>query len=116
MEGWCRVNVPVEFSGNAQMAIHVPDLDRANAFYQGVLGLELLSESETQLAFDAGEFTLYVNRDDQVVSFVPSFEVDDLEATREMLEKEGVEIEREHGAGFYFMDPFGFVIDVVARE
>jgi catechol 2,3-dioxygenase-like lactoylglutathione lyase family enzyme len=106
----------VSFSGNVQMAIHVPALDRALAFYQGTLGLELLAESDGQLVFDAGEFTLYVNRDEQIRSFVPSFQVDDLDAAREALVEAGAQIETEHEAGFYFTDPFGFTVDVVGKD
>ena len=106
----------VSFCGNVQLAIHVPGLDRAVALYEGALGLELVAESDGQLVFDAGEFMLYVNRDERVRSFVPSFRVDDLDAAREALVEAGAQIEAEHEAGFYFTDPFGFTVDVCGKD
>ena len=51
------------FRSNCEIAIHVPDLARAEAFYAGVLGFRLVAKSADQLEFDTGALRLFVNRD-----------------------------------------------------
>ena len=106
------------FRANADIAIHVDDLGAARAFYVGVLGLPLVEQSATHLAVDAGAFRLWINYDPaERRSFVPSFDVPDATAAREVLLRAGCQIAHEgHAGGFYARDPFGFVFDVIERR
>ncbi len=66
----------VAFRSNSEVAIHVPDLDQAEAFYIGVLGGRLVSKNEACLEIDSGALRLYVNRGGSAVRpFTPSFDV-----------------------------------------
>ena len=106
----------VEFKGNGEFAIHVPDLDKALQFYQGVLGLKLESRSDDMLAFNAGKFMLYVNRDERIQPYIPSFDVADVEQARTQLLAAGSKITRDGPGGFYFTDPFGLTLDVIGKK
>lgn len=107
----------VEFKSNTEVAIHVPDLDVARAFYEGVMGFRMVARTADYLEFDSGALRLYVNRDDRNLrSFIPSFDVPDLAAAKEHLadaECETVELE---SGGMYFKDPFGLVFDIIQRK
>lgn len=106
----------IAFSSNREVAIHVPDLDRAEAFYVGVLGGRLVSKSEAFLEIDSGALRLYVNRDEATTrSFVPSFDVPDGARASLQLQVAGGEIEQLASGGRYFKDPFGHVFDIVER-
>jgi len=59
----------VQLRSNREIAIHVPDLARAEAFYGKLLGFRLIRRSLDQLEFDTGELRLYVNRD--TASLIP---------------------------------------------
>ena len=122
--GWSKVLASLaqwarpRFQSSRDVAIHVPDLTRAEAFYCGVLGLELRRRSPDQLVIETGTFTLWVNRDDERRSgFIPSFDVPNREAARLALEAAGAKplSGTEHAHGFYVADPFGFTIDVIER-
>jgi catechol 2,3-dioxygenase-like lactoylglutathione lyase family enzyme len=103
------------FRSQADVAVHLPDLEAAKAFYGGVLGFRLILDQPDKLAFDTGALTLWINRDDRVRSYIPSFAVDDLERTRERLTAAGCTVlrESEDERALYFADPFGLVADVI---
>ncbi len=104
------------FSSNREVALHVADLDRAEAFYVGVLGGRLVSRSESCLEIDSGGLTLYVNRDEDTQrSFIPSFDVPDGARAALQLQVAGCEVETLASGGRYFRDPFGLVFDIVER-
>jgi hypothetical protein len=46
------------FRSNCEIAIHVPDLARAEDFYASVLGFRLVAKSTDQLEFDTGALRL----------------------------------------------------------
>src|SRR5713101_4984003 len=78
------------FRSNCEVAIHVPDLARAEAFYAGVPGFRLVAKAEDQLEFDTGALRLYVNRDTKVLRpYIPSIDVVDYAAARRHLETAG---------------------------
>jgi catechol 2,3-dioxygenase-like lactoylglutathione lyase family enzyme len=109
----------VAFRSNREIAIHVPDLARAEDFYAGVLGFRVVARSAEQLELDTGELRLYVNRDPGARrSFIPSFDVPDSDAARRHLEAAGCRTVAVagHPGAIYFLDPFGFVFDVVERR
>jgi catechol 2,3-dioxygenase-like lactoylglutathione lyase family enzyme len=108
----------VQFRSNCEVAIHVPDLDRAEAFYGGILGFDLVSKTPNQLEFDTGRLKLFVNRDpESLISFIPSLDVVDYETARQYLEAAGCTVlpATQHGA-VYFRDPFGLVFDIIERR
>jgi catechol 2,3-dioxygenase-like lactoylglutathione lyase family enzyme len=107
----------VQLRSNREIAIHVRDLARAEAFYGKLLGFRLVRRTLDQLEFDTGELRLYVNRDtSSLISYIPSFDVDDYSAARRFLEAAGCP---QRFAGEqpvpYFEDPFGFVFDIIER-
>ena len=103
----------VTFRSNPDVAISVPDLAQAEAFYGDVLGFPLASKTDTLLEFDTGTIRLWVNKAAQPQSFVPSLDVTDVEAAKQRLEAAGCKILRSGAGGLFFEDPFGFAIDVI---
>ena len=106
------------FHTNGDVAIEVENLLEAEAFYAGTLGFTIRSRTSHQLELDAGHFTLWVNEvaaRDGRRSFIPSLDVRDAAKARAALEAVGCRVIRDGDHGFYFEDPFGFVIDVVER-
>lgn len=103
----------MRFRSNNCVAVHLPDLRKAEAFYTGVMGFRLLSKTATQLEYDTGRFLLHVNKGPKSMPPIPSFTVISTKAAREHLEQNGCEIIEEHGSALYFRDPFGMVYDVI---
>jgi catechol 2,3-dioxygenase-like lactoylglutathione lyase family enzyme len=105
----------MNFTSNGNFAIHVTDLDQARTFYQKTLGFTLVADSNEKLVFQTGKFTLYVNKDDKEMAFIPALEVSDYEAAKQFLRTSGCEIIREwpNSKALYFRDPLGQVIDVI---
>jgi uncharacterized protein YndB with AHSA1/START domain len=106
------------FHANNDVAIDVESLLDAEAFYAGTLGFRVCSRGADQLELDAGSCRLWVNRvasTSQRRSFIPSLDVGDVAKARSALEEAGCRVIREGDHGFYFEDPFGFLIDVVGR-
>ena len=107
------------FRTNRDVAIEVADMAAAEAFYAGTLGFHIRSRGEHHLELDTGELTLWVNcTGGPSRSFIPSLDVRDAAAARTMLEAAGCRIVRDstEERGFYFEDPFGFVIDVIENR
>lgn len=102
---------------NREIAIHVADLARAEAFYGKLLGFRLVRRTLDQLEFDTGELRLYVNRDaTNPISYIPSFDVEDYHEAREFLEAAGCAVRFAGDQPIpYFEDPFGFVFDIIER-
>jgi catechol 2,3-dioxygenase-like lactoylglutathione lyase family enzyme len=108
----------VAFRSNCEIAIHVPDLAQAEAFYAGVLGFRLVGKSPDQLEFDTGSLRLFVNRDLEALRpYIPSLDVPDHAAARRHLEAAGCKVVSAggHSGAVYFQDPFGLVFDIIER-
>jgi catechol 2,3-dioxygenase-like lactoylglutathione lyase family enzyme len=106
------------FRSNCEIAIHVPDLARAEAFYAGVLGFRMLAKSDDQLEFDTGALRLYVNRDAEALRpYIPSLDVPDYATARRHLEAAGCRTlsAGAHSGAVYFQDPFGLIFDIIER-
>ena len=106
-----------EFKGNRDVAIEVPDLPRARAFYTQALGFRVCSESDHVLELDAGSFRLWVKRGDEVRNFLPSLDAIDAARARSLVRAAGgrvIETGQAEAGGFVIEDPFGLRIDVVA--
>lgn len=85
-----KTETRVKLRSNKEIAIHVSDLDQAEAFYGKLLGFRLVRRTLDQLEFDTGELRLYVNRDtSNPISYIPSFDVDDYREARQFLEAAG---------------------------
>ena len=104
----------MKFRSNNCVAIHVPDLKKAEAFYSGVMHFRLASKSPNQLDYDTGKFSLSVHKSAKVRPPIPSFTVINLDAAKEHLSQNGCEIIEERVGGIYFKDPLGMVYHVVA--
>jgi uncharacterized protein YndB with AHSA1/START domain len=104
-----------EFQSNRDVAIEVPDLSRARAFYVGGLGFSVCSESATHVEVDTGTLRLWIKPASAVRTFLPSLDVSDVARARSMVLTAGGRIidGSESDSGFVFEDPFGLAIDVV---
>jgi catechol 2,3-dioxygenase-like lactoylglutathione lyase family enzyme len=77
--------------------VAVTDPDRARAFYEEILGLELVADEDHALVFDAGDTTLRLAK---VAELNPAphtvlgWQVPDLEATIDVLAARGVNFRR----------------------
>lgn len=93
-----NLNIKVEKIG--QIAIAISDLKISVQFYRDILGLELLFEVPTGLAFfNCGGTrlmltTLQGNEEDHNTSAI-YYKVSDIHSTAELLQKKGVTFERE---------------------
>lgn len=103
------------FQANTDLAVHVPDLDLAEAFYVHGLGLELVERGETHLEIDAGALRLWVKLGDGPAGFIPSFDVADRDAALARLRGIGAGRVRG-GETVYARDPWGNPLDVVQRD
>ena len=106
---------PFTFCSNPDIAIHVPDLEKAEAFYGDVLGFRLVSKSDEHLEYDSGALRMYINRSDHATSFIPSQDVTDLKGACQYLENAGCTLIPLPEGGMYMCDPFGFLIDLIER-
>lgn len=93
------------------------DLASAKAFYGGVMGLALVSESDALLCFEAGALRLYVEPGEGGGA-VAEFLVADLEAAKAGLVAAGCAIVEEDASipRLYLRDPFGFVFNLGRRR
>ncbi|MEO8452556.1 MAG: SRPBCC domain-containing protein [Gemmatimonadota bacterium] len=106
-----------EFQSNRDVAIEVGDLGAAERFYSGVLGFPVVSRSDRHLALETGAFCLWINQAVEPQSFVPSLVVSDADRARKRLVEAGCTVVRQQAGsrGFWFRDPFGYVVDVIER-
>lgn len=103
----------------------VTDLDRAEAFYSGSLGLDLRFRDEDRWAqFSIGASSLSLSSAAEAVpgatGAVVVLEVDDLAAARTVLEAAGAPVfaERDmgaHGRSLAFRDPDANVVQLLER-
>jgi len=101
------------FKSNNCIGIKVNDLNKAENFYGNVMGFKLMEKSGKLISFDTGHFILYVEKNENLQSPVPSFSVDNVSDTKDHLIKNGCEIVWETHGCFWFKDPFGIVYDVI---
>jgi len=92
------LNVGISRLGQVQIRAH--DIERAAAFYQGVLGLKLLFKAPPGLAFfDCGGVRLMIDRPEKAEFDHPSsilyFTVPDIQAAHAQLKQSGVRFEDE---------------------
>jgi len=102
------------FRANRDVAIHVPDIEKAIEFYGDVLGFERIDDGNGHVAFETGNFRLWINQG-KPQSFVPSFSVTDLAEAQRLLEAHGC-TPIGSSAPSYFRDPFGFIFDIIGSK
>jgi catechol 2,3-dioxygenase-like lactoylglutathione lyase family enzyme len=111
-----RINPgPVTFRTNHDVAIHVDDLEKAEVFYGDVLGFRLVSKSDEHLEYDSGALRIYINCAEMPSAFIPSLDVNDIEAAKVYLENAGCTLIPLSNGGFYVRDPFGYLLDLIER-
>lgn len=103
----------MKFRSNNCVAVHLPSLKKAEAFYSGVLGFRLLHKTTAQLEYDTGRFLLYINKGAKTRPPIPSFTVTNAKAAKAHLAAHGCRIINDRGGSLYFKDPFGLVYDVI---
>ncbi len=114
-----RTRTPATFRTDGNVAIHVPDLDRALSFYGGVLGFPVIERTADLVVFDTGSLRLFVKKDGRKArGFIPALEVQDCRRARRYLKEAGCRIVHDWpgGKAAYFQDPFGLVLDITERN
>lgn len=116
-----------------ETAIYADDLDRAEVFYRGVLGLEVIGREEGRhVFFRAGDRVLLVFRPEQTLKgdillahgatgpghFALGIRAGSLDAWRSRLAAHGVAVEQEvewprGGHSLYFRDPAGNAAELI---
>lgn len=103
----------MKFRSNNCVAIYLPDLRKAEAFYSGVMGFRLASKDATQLEYDTGRFSLCIHKAPASKPPVPSFTVISIEAARQHLEANQCVVVQEGDGSYHFKDPFGVTYHLV---
>ena len=108
----------MDFISNGNFAIHTTDISLARTFYRNKLGFKLIKDSDEKIAFETGRFTLYVNKDEKNLPFIPALEVSDYEKAKAFLRSIGCEIVKEwpRSRALYFRDPLGQVFDIIEAK
>jgi catechol 2,3-dioxygenase-like lactoylglutathione lyase family enzyme len=108
------------FRANNELALHVPDPERAETFYVEVLGCTVADRAPDCITLDSGALRLYLLRDPAPSheAVVPSFDVPDRAAAIATLQAAGctlVPIGPHAPGGMYVRDPHGVLFDVIER-
>ena len=118
-----------------EAGVYADDLEAAEAFYGGVLGLEVLTkEPGRHVFFRVGDSVLLVFRAEETLKggmlpphgstgpghFALGIPSESLDRWREHLSDHGIEIEKEiewpkGGTSLYFRDPAGNSVELVTR-
>ena len=98
------------------VAIHLTDISAAETYYTNVMKFEMVSRTETSVAYDAGAFLLRVDADLNPGPPIPSFPVKDIRAAKEGLIANGCTILLDNGDSLCFRDPFGIVYCVAEEK
>jgi catechol 2,3-dioxygenase-like lactoylglutathione lyase family enzyme len=109
------------FSGNNELALHVPDPSAAEGFYTEVLGCAVVDRTPDCISLASGALRLYLLRDPVRThdAVVPSFDVPDRAAALARLRAAGctlVPIGPHAPGSVYVQDPYGIVFDVIERH
>jgi catechol 2,3-dioxygenase-like lactoylglutathione lyase family enzyme len=106
-----------KIKSTSDVILRTNNLEAAKAFYSGVLGFAITTDSERLVGFDTGNFTMYFERGEGNGT-VFEFEVDDVNETMSELLAQGCTLVEEHPAipRCYLRDRFGFVFNLTRRN
>jgi metallothiol transferase len=103
--------------GLNHIAVRVTDIQRSKAFYQGLLGLPLLSESGSSCFLGLGDqfLTLFKNRNPGLDHYCMEIETFKPDEVMEQLSRRGLQPRRPDGTDrIYFRDPDGLELQLAA--
>ena len=127
---------PIQLDGINHFALNVRDMDRAEAFYTGILGFPVITRTETRAGLkhvevDAGNVAIALFEspdldltaaqktmtDDGYLHFAFAAPYDRFDAIQQALKEGGVQMDGEprdwgEGVSIYFPDPDGHQIEI----
>jgi catechol 2,3-dioxygenase-like lactoylglutathione lyase family enzyme len=127
---------PIKLDGINHFALNVRDMDRAEAFYTGILGFPVITRTETRAGLkhvevDAGNVAIALFEspdldltaaqktmtDDGYLHFAFAAPYDRFDAIQQALKEGGVQMDGEprdwgEGVSIYFPDPDGHQIEI----
>jgi catechol 2,3-dioxygenase-like lactoylglutathione lyase family enzyme len=103
----------MSFRASRDVIVRTERFDDAIRFYEGTLGLAVTHRGDSLVGFDAGAFTLYVERGEPHGP-VFDFRAPDVDAARAALEGAGATLVEENPSvpRLYYRDPFGLVFNI----
>ncbi|MBP9191635.1 MAG: VOC family protein [Ignavibacteria bacterium] len=97
----------MKFEFSPHIAFQVKDYKNAKEFYEMILGMEVVSTSETETHFKKGGMNFYMEAADTGLTFF-EFKTEDVKAAREELENEGCKVTKVYSEkSMMFADPYG---------
>ncbi len=105
--------------GLNHIAVRVTDIPRAKAFYQDLLGLPLLSESQSSCFLKLGDefLTLFKNQNPGLDHYCIAIENFKPDAVMDQLTRKGLKPRRANGTDrIYFRDPDGLEVQLSAAD
>jgi catechol 2,3-dioxygenase-like lactoylglutathione lyase family enzyme len=103
--------------GLNHVAVRVADIPRSKAFYQGLLGLPLMSESSSSCFLNLGDqfLTLFRNREPGLDHYCMEIETFTPDEVVDQLKRKGLQPRRPSGTDrIYFRDPDGLEVQLAA--
>lgn len=106
----------LSFRASRDVIIRTGNFQEATRFYESVLGLPIVSSSESLVGFDAGAFRLYVEKG-SMHGPVFDFLVSDVHAAKHALLSAGCTVLEENPIvpRCYIRDPHGLVFNIEQR-
>ncbi len=97
----------MSFEFSPHISVQVNSYDKALEFYQNILGMKLLKNSEGEAELEIGGMTFHIERSPQGHIFF-EFKVENVESVRQKLLKEGCRATATHIQKSYLItDPYG---------
>lgn len=95
------------------VCLTTPEMQKASEFYRNTLGLQIKSEVNEGLEFEAGSLRFFINPGGPP-TLAMEFLVPDLEKAREELVAAGCEVVKWEGKGrdCYVRDPYGLLFNL----
>lgn len=99
------------FRFSPHIAFQVRDYKNAVAFYESVMGMQVVNRGSRETELRCGDITFYVE-DDPAGELYLEFSVDELSAAVQRLRENGctlseVDVPEVHGSSYIVRDPFG---------
>ncbi len=104
---------PFSFRTGTDVTIYVADLQKAEGFFEDVLGFRLVCKSKECLEYDSGALRLYIYCREPAPKLIPTLEVKDLAGASLYLENAGCVLLPQPDGSLYVQDPLGFLFTLV---